>query len=127
MSEDKLKQLLDKYEKLRNSPVVPEPKSFTQTKRTLEDTNKTYEKELPTLKQVKNMNMKQSTKTLANQNILSKYENDESVNSIDRRMESLADSTFKNMKQFDKNNYSKSSEWYVEKELERLSKQVNKG
>ena len=127
MHEDKLKQLLDKYEKLRNPPLVPEVKNFTQTKRTLKDTNEALEKELPTLKKVKNMDMKQSTRAITKQNILSKYENDESVNSIDKRMESLGESIFRNMKHFDGNTYTKSSEWYIEKELERLSKQVNKG
>lgn len=126
MNEDKVTMLLEKYEKLRRKPVLVESNSINPTKRTFNDTNAESYKTLPTLKQLKNKDLHHSSKATVNKNILSKYENDESVNGTDNKLQTLGDTIFKNMKQFDDTQYEKSSDWYVNKELERLARQVNK-
>lgn len=122
MNTNKINELLEKYERLRKNTVNIEGEEHHPLKRTYEQTS-----ELDTLQHLKNKELKRAnTSKPTSKNILSSYEHDEKVTGVDRQMESLGNEIFKNMSSFDKNKYKDVKEWYIEKELNRLSKQLKK-
>ena len=117
MNTNKINELLEKYERLRKNTVNIEGEEHHPLKRTYEQTS-----ELDTLQHLKNKELKRAnTSKPTSKNILSSYEHDEKVTGVDRQME-----IFKNMASFDNNKYKDAKEWYIEKELNRLSKQLKK-
>lgn len=122
MNSNKINELLEKYERLRKNHIKIEDEEHHPLKRTYEQTN-----ELDTLQHLKNKELKRTnTSKPTSKNILSSYELDEKVTGVDRQMESLGNEIFKNMSTFEKDKYKDVKEWYIEKELNRLSKQLKK-
>ncbi|KAL6930341.1 uncharacterized protein HGUI_01892 [Hanseniaspora guilliermondii] len=122
MNSDRINDLLKKYETLRKKTLNIEGEEQHPIKRTYEQPN-----ELDTLQHLKNKELKRTnTNRFTSKSILSSFEQDENVTGVDRQMESLGNEIFKNMNMFDKDKYKDVKDWYIEKELNKLSRQIKK-
>lgn len=117
MNSNKINELLEKYKRLRkNTPNV---------EGVHHPLKRTHEQD--TLQHLKNKELKRTnTSKPTSKSILSSYEHDEKVTGVDRQMESFGNEIFKNMSAFERDKYKDVKEWYIEKELNRLSKQLKK-